>query len=261
MRFATLSVIALVTLSSPAFADDEVHPTTDATARPDNPQLASDKVEYGFDIRLRQVYLPKALIGLFVERAAGGASNTGYGVDFVRRRGDLELQLGFEFEHINVPEGVWINKGDNVANGDTVDYILNPDHAGTDFGWFTLEFTFINHARINKYLAVRYGGGAGLGVLTGAVKRWDTMCSAGATNSNVTPNCVPNFAPYNGQGQVISDNGGPETAPVAYNLPPVFPVVNAIIGLQIRPIDKVVINIEGGIRTLPFLGISGGYFF
>jgi hypothetical protein len=198
------------------------------------------------------------LINLFVERSAGGSSDTGFGFDLVRRRGNLELQLGFEHETISVAPGVWINKGDNVANGDTIDYILPT----TDFGWYTVEFTFLNHAEINKYLAVRYGGGAGLGILTGSVKRWDTMCAAGGSNTQVDPQCIPRQVRPDGQGTTIMDNGGaPELSPVAYNLPPVFPVVNAIIGLQIRPTHNVVINVEGGIRTLPFIGISGGYFF
>jgi preprotein translocase subunit SecA len=36
--------------------------------------------------------------------------------------------------------------------------------------------------------------------------------------------------------------------------------INAILGLQIRPTPKAVINIEGGIRTVPFIGLSVGYF-
>lgn len=261
MRFATLSFCAIVLLSSHAFADDEVHPTTDATARPDNMQTVGDKVDYGFDIRLRKVYLPSALLGLFVDRAEGGAESTGIGADFVRRRGDLELQFGVEYEAVNVKEGVYINKGDSIANGDTIDYILSPETGhGPAFHWLTFEFTFINHARINKYLAVRYGGGAGLGVLMGSVVRYDTQCAGGSSNSNVYPGCKP--SQYGGGGTTVMDNSGaPETTPVAYNLPPIFPVVNAIIGLQIRPVDKVVINIEGGIRTLPFIGLSAGYFF
>ena len=31
--------------------------------------------------------------------------------------------------------------------------------------------------------------------------------------------------------------------------------------LQIKPTPKAVINIEAGIRTLPFFGFSAGYFF
>src|SRR5512135_3019085 len=137
--------------------------TTDPAAAPDSLETAPDKVEYGVDLRLRHVWLPQGLIGLFVNHAAGGASNNGIGVDLVRRRGNLELQLGFEFEHINLQEGVYVNSGDDVAKGDTADFILSPEHAGSDFGWFTIEFTFMNHAPINKYVSFRYGGGAGLG--------------------------------------------------------------------------------------------------
>lgn len=267
MRFATsltLLAISAGTAWGQAALDDAGKPqrTTEATAAPDTTQTAEPKLEYGVDIRLRQVFLPKSLIQLFVERAPGGSSNGGVGVDLVRRRGNLELQLGFEFEHIQPQEGVWIKKGDQVPAA-SADFILSPDHAGSSFGWFTVEFTFLNHAPINKYLAVRYGGGAGIGFLTGSLKRIDTQCSAGATNSNPEPGCIPVGYSVNGKagtGAIVPDNPG-DTEPNPYNLPPVFPVVNAIIGLQIRPTSKSVINIETGIRLLPFIGVSGGYFF
>lgn len=274
MRFVTgLGLLAILvgTAHAGAALDDNSAastppPTTrtsDPNAAPDTLQTSADKVEYGVDLRLRQVFVPSGIIGLFVARAAGGASNTGFGVDLVRRRGNLELQLGFEFENITPQEGVYINSGNDVAQGDSADYLLSPAHAGSDFGWFTIEFTFLNHAPINKYLSFRYGGGAGLGILTGGIYRWDVaQCNPGATNSNPEPGCVPNTAGNPTGPTPMRDNGGGvETAPVKYDTPPVFPVVNAIIGLQIRPIPKAVINIEGGIRTLPFIGISAGYFF
>ena len=42
---------------------------------------------------------------------------------------------------------------------------------------------------------------------------------------------------------------------------PVFPVVNLIVGLQFKPMEKMTINLEGGLRTLPFFGVSSTYFF
>jgi hypothetical protein len=257
MRFATcLTLLGLTgTAWGQAALDDAGKPerTTDPNASPDTPATAELKPEYGVGIRLRHVSIPTGLIELFVERSAGGASNNGIGVDFVRRRGNLELQLGMEFEHIEPGEGVWINKGDNVNAGDESDYIISAEHAGTNLGWFTVEFTFLNHAPINKYVAVRYGGGAGIGFITGELQHYDVICAGGATNDNPSPGCVPQTAPYNGTGNA--------TGPVVYDFPPIFPVVNAIIGLQIRPTPKATINIEGGIRTIPFFGISAGYFF
>ena len=234
--------------------------SSSSEAPPPPPLPAADKLDYGIDIRFRQVYVPKALLGLFVERSAGGASNTGVGVDFIRRRGNLELQLGFEYEHVNVGEGVWINKGDDVANGDDPDYILSPDHSGNQFGWFTIEFTFMNHVPINKYVSFRYGGGAGLGILTGELDHYNIHCAAGATNSNPEPACLPRTYP-GGQGMFTDPNGNiiSGATQYKYDIPPVFPVINAIIGFQFKPVDRMVINLETGIRTLPFIGLSVGY--
>jgi hypothetical protein len=259
MRFATC--LTLIGLSGTAWGqaalDDAGTPqrTTDPNASPDTTATAEPKAEYGFDLRLRHVSIPKGLVELFVEHSAGGSSSNGIGVDLVRRRGDLELQLGFEFEHIEPGEGVWINKGDDVSGGDEADYIVSPEHTTdgeTKLGWFTVEFTFLNHAKINKYVAVRYGGGAGIGFITGQLQHYDVIC-AGATNGNPEPGCVPNVAPFNG-------SAASATGPVAYDFPPIFPVVNAIIGVQIRPTPMAVVNIEGGIRTVPFIGLSVGYF-
>jgi hypothetical protein len=216
---------------------------------------AEVEVEYGIGVRARSVWVPRSVLELFLERAAGGAHDYGLGVDLTRRRGSTELQLGLEYEKITVGEGVWINKGDNVATGDEADYVLSPGHSGHSLGWFTVEFTFLNHAEINKTFAVRYGGGLGLGIITGELDHNNIICAAGATNANPEPGCVA--MRFNGTGMY---HEGTETQ-VKYSLPPVFPVVNAIVGLEIRPTDKMTINIEGGIRTLPFVGVSSAYFF
>jgi hypothetical protein len=276
--------------AGPALDDDKAKPPAtapvpakepgDRSAPADSPETAPDcskpgdprcaaagtvaapggEVEYGVGVRLRSVWLPKSVLQLFVTRAAGGAHNYGVGVDLTRRRGTTELQLGFEFEHINVGQGVWINKGDNVAMGDEADYVLGPDQStgsGNQFGWFTLEFSFFNHAEITPWLSVRYGAGLGLGVLIGEVDHYNIICAAGATNTSPEPGCVPmRFAGGTG---MYSE--GQETL-VKYDLgTPVFPVVNAVVGLQLKPTDHTTINIEGGIRTLPFVGVSSSFFF
>jgi hypothetical protein len=222
---------------------------------------ASDEIEYGVGVRLRSVWLPKSVLELFVTRAAGGAQNYGVGVDLTRRHGTTELQLGLEFEHVNVGQGVWINKGDNVAMGDEADFVLGPDSStgsGNQFGWFTLEFSFFNHAELTPWLSFRYGAGLGLGVLIGEIDHYNIICAMGATNASPEPGCVPpRFA--GGTGRYSETQG--ETL-VKYDLgTPVFPVVNAILGLQFKPTDHTTINLEGGIRTLPFIGVSSSYFF
>lgn len=244
-------------VAGPALVDDKARPvsaTDDAAAAP--PASDEHELEYGVGVRARSVWVPKSVLELFVNRSAGGAQNFGTGVELTRRRGTTELQLGFEYEHVNVGQGVWINKGDDVSAGDEADYVLGPDAAKHNLGWFTIEFTFINHAEINKWLSFRYGGGIGLGIITGELDHYNIIC-VNATNSNPEPGCVPER--FNGNGQYSPDPGGP--TPVAYNLPPVFPVINGILGLQFKPTEKMTINLEGGIRTLPFLGLSSSYYF
>jgi hypothetical protein len=264
MRLALPSICLVVLVSlavgggsawaGPALDDDKQKERTQQTAVPDSTESGEAPVEYGVGVRLRSVWVPKAILELFVERAAGGAQNFGLGVDLTRRRGNTELQLGLEFERVNVGQGVWINKGDNVSAGDEADFVLGPDASGHQLGWFTVEFTFINHAVINKYLAVRYGGGLGLGIVIGELDHYNIQC-VNATNSAPEPGCVA--MRFGGTG-IYSDGGEVQ---VAYDLPPVFPVVNAILGLQIKPTEHMTINVEGGIRTLPFLGISSSIYF
>jgi hypothetical protein len=256
-------------LAGPAL-DDAKQPPPPAADEPDCSKTPDDArcqalgvtadadgvIEYGVGVRLRSVWVPKSILELFVTRSAGGAQNYGIGVDLSRRHGTTELQLGFEYENVSVGQGVWINKGDDVSMGDEADYVLGPDASGHHLGWFTIEFTFLNHAEITKSLAVRYGGGLGLGILTGELDHYNIVC-VNATNSSPEPGCVaPRFT---GNGRYSDDPGG-ETQ-VAYGLPPVFPVVNAILGLQFKPTHNVTINLEGGIRTLPFLGVSSSMFF
>jgi hypothetical protein len=230
------------------------HDELDCVKVANDPRCQAVEIDYGVGLRARAVWLPKAVLDLFLDRAAGGAMNYGGGIDFTRRRGTTELQIGFEYEHVNVGEGVWINKGDNVATGAEADYVLSPHDSGHQLGWFTAEFTFINHAEINHWLSFRYGAGLGIGVITGELDHYNIICTD-ATNANPTPGCVP--PRFNGRGTYSE---GAETQ-VAYNLPPVFPVINAIVGFQFKPTDKMTINIEGGLRTLPFAGISSSYFF
>lgn len=230
----------------PAAATDDPAPAADGVTDP-------NAITYGVGLRLRSVRVPQGILELFLEHVPGGSSNTGIGVELIRRRGTVELQLGFEYDRITPAEGVWINKGENVAAGDEADFILGPEAAGEHLGWFTIEFTFLNHAEINKYVSIRYGGGAGLGILTGNLYRYDVQC-VGATNENPDPGCRPSSG--------VSPSGtGVGRGPIKYDLPPVFPVVNAIIGAQFKPMDKLVINVEGGLRTVPFFGVSTAYFF
>ncbi len=261
--FSTVTVMLVATQiasAGPALDDDDSSPTPApaAVAKTDD-----NAIEYGVGVRLRNVRIPKGEIELFVERAGDSGSSTfGFGLDLTRRRGNVELQLGFETEAVNPGQGIWIESGKNIATGDVADYVVPGANQRSQLRWYTLEFTFLNHAPINKYMAVRYGGGAGLGIVSGELDHLNMVCAGtGATNDNPT-NCEPPPGTFGGHGVGTCEEDGSTCGTlVKYNIPPVFPVVNAIIGLQFKPTDKMTINVEGGLRTFLFFGTSASYFF
>ncbi len=195
------------------------------------------KAQIGLGLRLRNVRLPKSMIEAFVERAPAGSSNFGIGLELSRRKGNFEFQFGLEYEKIFIDPGIWIDKGDSIPM-DEADFV-----EFEDFGWVTAEATFLYHTEIVPQFAIRYGGGAGIGVFMGEVVRTDMVCDTSSVEScDEKPGAENNKTPYE-------------------SIPPVFLVVNAIVGVQIRPTQEIFINIEGGLRTLPFFGMTAGYYF
>lgn len=238
---ATLICSAGIAAAQPALDDDEEMPASTTESSPSEEDAPWDsKAHIGVGLRLRNVIVPQGLVEIFVDRAAGGSSEFGFGIEVSRRNGNFEVQFGLEYEAIHIDSGLWIDKGDSPVGGpggtepDLVEF--------ENFGWITAEATFLNHTPIAKQFALRYGGGAGIAIMKGQVVRTDYRCVSADLDS-------------------CDESPAAENISEPYDIPPVMLVVNAIIGVQIRPIESVFINIEGGLRTIPFFGITGGYYF
>jgi len=228
-----------------ALDDDDSTSSTPAKMTPGNDPSQETKV--GFGIRLRKVIIPTSMIELFVAHAPGGSNQTGIGFDIVRRKGNFEVQFGVERDPIQIVTGYWIDKGNTIPADEPDHVYFNDGNKGyfSEFGWYTAEVTFLNHSPITKWLAIRYGGGAGIGIFTGHVTRTDAMCDSTSISS-----CHD------------SNNNPPDTnVHTPYDIPPVMLIVNAVLGVQLRTVSNVYINIEGGIRSIPYFGTSVGYYF
>ncbi|HWN71080.1 MAG TPA: hypothetical protein VNM90_25730 [Haliangium sp.] len=196
-------------------------------------EKSKDDAKIGLGVRMRYVHVPSQAIELFVERSGGSGSHPGFGVEFIREKGDMAFTVGLEYESIAPRDGVYIDKGDTIPE-DPVDYV-----EFEDFTWVTLDFSFIGQQRLGTdFLALRYGAGLGIGYIMGDMLRTDYLCSNDQVES-----CSKDPAAV--------DDQAPEE-----DIPPVFPVLNVLVGLQLRPFDNVAINIDGGIRTVPFVGTS-----
>lgn len=241
---ALVAVIGLTTSTALAQPDedDEFAPGDDLDEGErvedelDQRMIEGPKTELGVGLRLRNVRIPNGLLELFVERAAGGASHIGIGAEFVRHKENFEIVVGIEYDSLAAEDGVWVDKGDMIPqdDADRVEF--------QDFGWITIDASFIWHTPVHDKVALRYGAGVGLGFIRGEVLRTDQVCSTS------DPNDCENQ--QGGQVRVPEDD-----------IPPVFPVINLLVGAQIRPVANIAINLEAGIRTVPYLGTTITYFF
>lgn len=209
----------------------------------DAKKKAKIEPEYGVGVRLRTVYVPKPVLELFVEEASGGVFKPGFGVELSRRKGNFELVLGLEYENVSPKDGFWLDKGDdpNVPS-ETPDFL-----EFNDLAWVTADIAFLFNAPFNEQLSLRYGAGLGLGVVLGEILQTDSTCEEGV--DDIQEDCTADRTGASGQ---LNDPA---------DLPPVFPVVDLVIGLQWRPIEKFTVNVETGIRTVGFFGISSNYYF
>jgi hypothetical protein len=194
------------------------------------------EAQIGLGVRLRRVHLPTPLLELFltpIGPSGGGAAHTGIGAELIRQKGSFVFSLGVEYENISVQDGLYVDRGQTIPETD-------PDYLHfNDFRWLGVDITFTwQHGLIGDFLSLRYGAGLGVGYIMGTVERTDYRCTSSDVNS-----CSRDPEGMN--------NSTPEEA-----IPPVFPIVNVIVGAQLRPIHNLAINIEGGIRTLPFFGTT-----
>jgi hypothetical protein len=191
---------------------------------------------YGLGFRARALIIPQPLLELWWDEVAGGAIRPGFGLDVVRVKEDFEIRLGVEYENISAKDGYWQDRDDDT---DLTQF--------DGFSWITADATFIFHWSLAEFFAIRYGAGIGVGVFLGKIETTDADCPD-----------------VNGDGRFdLQTECSPQAGSVAEeeDVPPIFPVVNLLAGVQFKPHEDFTINLEAGIRTIPFVGLSATYLF
>ncbi len=190
-----------------------------------------EKIRWGMGAKVRRWYAPPLLQQLFVEDSPGLASNDGAGLDFARRTGNVEVAFGFGFDRLDGRDGYYVEKGGDPTVPGNVDYVTFHD-----LQWFTAEVTVASHARIHKFLEFRYGAGLGLGLVRGEMRKTDSLC----TSDRLAQDCMP-------------DPAGVEVDQPA-DIPPVLPVVNVLLGMQLVPFDFLHLHVDIGFHSVPYVG-------
>jgi hypothetical protein len=217
-RALIVIVIALVASARAAYADG-----------------VEERVDWGFAAKARRAWVTPYVQKLFMGDVPGTATMDGVGFDFSRRKGPQEVVFGFGYDRLDAMDGYYLEKGGDPTMQGDVDYVtFRKPH------WYTVEVSAISHAQLHKFLELRFGGGIGLGVVRGAVRKTDAIC----TSANLEQSCMidPMAVEVNHKADI----------------PPVLPVVNAIVGLQLRPTRWLHIHVDAGLHTVPFVtaGVS-----
>ena len=194
---------------------------------------------YGIGVRARGVIIPKRTIGTFYEEVPSGVFSPGFSLDFVRINNNFELRIGVGYDGLSPKNGYWVERGDDgISNGQQPDFV---DFRG--LSWLTLDVTWIFHWELHKLLAFRYGGGIGAGIVLGKALQTDARCDG----TDFQNDCM------------VDPNA--EAIDEKIDIPAVLPVVTLLAGFQLRATDDLSINIEAGIRTTLFFGMSASYMF
>jgi len=237
LAFVLLITALGTTRSAGAQVTDDDGLTPSAPVPAAEAELGADAVRYGIALRTRLMWVPRSEIELFVKEAPSGMLKPGFGVDFVRRKGNFELVAGLGYDGIGTDDGFYLEKGDTPP-------AQTPDYVRFDgLGWITAEVLFMWHVPLHEMVSLRYGAGFGLGYVVGDALQTDTTCT-----SQFTSSCTR-----------ITGGGGQIDDPA--DIFPVFPVVNLRAGAQVRPTKDVAINFDLGLRTAFFFGLGAEYFF
>jgi hypothetical protein len=214
---------------------------------------------YGVALRGRWISVPSWTLDLFT-KANVPLSSYHVGAEFFRRKGDYDLVLGLSYQNMSPPDGNWLGRGKD-ASIDT-DFVQFRDLAIISF-----DVGFVWHQAFTEWAGMHYGGGVGLGVVTGKILR---TSSAGCTDDNIgnLAQCHPNVDPFTEAGLQRTEGGGADTPSSPHrfkegSVPSVVPVLNIILGVdfKIPTIPGVEVRIDGGFFDAFFLGGAVGYVF
>lgn len=267
----SLALVGVLSLAAPGRAraagdgDEAATPATDpeGEATPTEPPTEGEgeagavvkqtnKRKWGVGARLRYVFVPKAMLNLFLQHSTR-MDSVGFGAEVVGRKGDSDIVFGLEYDGASPENGLYQDKGDDPGLC-TLDAGKCPDYYRFDgLGMIGVDASFIWHANLSSKVQLRYGGGLGIGIVTGAMYKTKMRCQPGTTNSSLDD---PNAC---GDPTVPANQVSPEEK--SSDVPPVVPIINALIGARFLISDNLAVNVEGGFRDLFYLGMGADWIF
>jgi hypothetical protein len=219
------SFTLLAATAAPALADDKVTVSE------------SELVEWGFGAHVRQLHASRWVLERFWEDVPGGAKENGVALDFTRRTRSLEFVFSLGYDELDARDGNYLELGEDPVEPGTVAYL--------DFqklAQITIEATIVGRAKLHKILALRYGAGLGVGIVRGEVIQTDMLCASDRIQTDCTV-----------------DPDGEKTEEPA-DVPPVLPVVNIQVGVELRLVKPIALYADVGIHSVPFVSAGATFY-
>jgi hypothetical protein len=229
------------TAVAPTGAAGEGTPPEPAPAAAATP-APTPEITWAVGSRLRGIFVPAWFLGAFMNHAQG-LSSLSWGLDFTRRKGNLDLVFGLDIGWYGA-----IGNANWTGTGGFAD-----DTYWTEFNSFmftSLDMNLIWHYDFNDWIALRYGGGIGIGFLSGDMYR--QLSGPACTSANVDSNlgqCGPGFA------------GGPARFAEDLGSYRVLPVVAVLLGVRFKLHRHAVVTVDAGFHDAFFFGAGGQYVF
>lgn len=206
-------------------------PMVDAAAQ------AATAAKFGVGARLRLTSVPRWMLGLFLDESVPLTSYTA-GLEFFRRSGNFDFVLGVAYQSLSPNAGNWLGKGNDPSQ--ETDYVQFDGLAS-----YSVDGAFIMHTEFTENVGMHYGGGVGIGIVTGRMLRTSNGDLPGQSGCKLSPGdptkCFPVVCPQGPctEAQLRATEGRSDTAstPSRYSdghVPTVYPIVNLVTGLDIR---------------------------
>jgi hypothetical protein len=246
------------------------------------PMAPVDAPHFGGAFRSRWVSVPHWVLSSFTQ-ASQSVSSYSVAIEAYRRKRDednpnrfWEVSLAVGYQSMSAPDGNWLGKNRNPAvDTDWVQFKNN-------FGFWTIDLSFIQRQFFNDVFGIHYGAGWGLAIIQGEILRtksygpWDPSANNGTGGFDIPCNYqnVSQCRPIKCTGGVCTEgelagteaNGQKGTAsdPHRYretSVPGAILIVNLLAGFDFRipSVKGLELRLEGGFYDALFLGGAAAY--
>lgn len=194
------------------------------------------KGRFGLGVRGRVHGLPSLALDLFYDQhpSLRDTARESFGLELIRRKGPVDVKFSFDYTNYTGSDGdgdAFLGKGDDINDLEFVKSSLQ---------LLSVDVSVVGSAEIASWMHFIYGAGLGVGLIRGELVRTDSFAP--------DPNDPTTRQPCNG----VNDPNinCQEVNLVEDSVPPVFPVLNMLLGMRFDLSKNVSMRLEGGLRGL-----------